>query len=645
MERARDLTRRDAIQRLTTGALALPMLGGRSELEAWLTGILGPAYAATYFNRNIPDEAHTQMGKLAPDGLSTFSFTPSNGWVITTLKGRRFARNIPGACYNQLLQYLSDGHRIQVLAFPPQGGNSWLIVTDRTVSSTGIPSECASKITEFRNQRRQVLSVAFPPAGGNRWVVVANGAFFARNIPDECYQIMRNLSQRPRPGAAVPRQIHQVSFTPSGGWSVLADDYIFGRNIPDECWDRMKTFRSQGRRIDNVAFSPERGGWSIVSNGGAGSAPRDEIRTFESSIVRGSVTESIWERMRWSNVPGVAVACVIGNRLAWSCGYGQLEAGRDPAAHPESVFQAASVSKVFAAMGAMALVRRGDLQLTDDIRDHLSWTVPVSVQGRIPAPTLELLLSHRAGFNVSGFGGYPAGRSLPTLDEILAGTSSRRGVTVNSAAIQLTMTPGTFSYSGGGYQVLQKLIEDLTSRSFETWMASTILAPFGMGDSSFNTVVSTAELQGNNVASGHDASGRVITGRRNQYPEAAAAGLYTTSEDLARMIMAINRIAGGQTRSGDPLRPAEVTDMLTRRASGYGLGFRVNGGDPTAAGFRYSHGGTNAGFKALFYGYPNRDGGSGVVVMSNGAGRAIGTDGGRNFRTAIADAVAAAYGW
>jgi len=90
--------------------------------------------------------------------------------------------------------------------------------------------------------------------------------------------------------------------------------------------------------------------------------------------------------------------------------------------------------------------------------------------------------------------------------------------------------------------------------------------------------------------------------------------------------------------------------MLTHRRSGYGLGFVVNFTNPGADGFRYQHGGTNKGFKALFYGFPNRDGGAGVVVMTNGDARAIvgadnKSDEGRNLRQAIADAVVAAYGW
>jgi hypothetical protein len=46
--------------------------------------------------------------------------------------GGLFARNIPEECYQKLLAYAGDGHKIRVIAFPPEGGNRWLIVTDRT---------------------------------------------------------------------------------------------------------------------------------------------------------------------------------------------------------------------------------------------------------------------------------------------------------------------------------------------------------------------------------------------------------------------------------------------------------------------------------------------------------------------------------
>jgi CubicO group peptidase (beta-lactamase class C family) len=127
------------------------------------------------------------------------------------------------------------------------------------------------------------------------------------------------------------------------------------------------------------------------------------------------------------------------------------------------------------------------------------------------------------------------------------------------------------------------------------------------------------------------------------FPEAAAAGFLSTAQDLARIIVMMN--GGGAIGSTRFLQQATVEDMLTARGqisdsdfASIGLGFKLNGAR-TNASFRYGHGGTNGGgFRALFFGYPNRR--AGVVIVTNGS-----ASDGSSFRRAIADAVVRAYGW
>ncbi|MFC7641023.1 serine hydrolase [Streptosporangium lutulentum] len=77
------------------------------------------------------------------------------------------------------------------------------------------------------------------------------------------------------------------------------------------------------------------------------------MRQFENAV--GGST--IWQRMSAYRTPGVAVAVVVGNKIAWSTGYGWLEAGGAAAAHPETAFQAASISKAVTAIGVLRLLR------------------------------------------------------------------------------------------------------------------------------------------------------------------------------------------------------------------------------------------------------------------------------------------------
>jgi CubicO group peptidase (beta-lactamase class C family) len=599
----------------------------------------------TKFNRNIDPEAHEQMERLLAEGIAVFAFHPGGGWVIVTEQGSKFARNIPEECNQKLEEFLAGGHKIRSIAFPPRGGNRWVIVTDRTKFARDIPTEANDQLERFLADGHEVLSVAFPyrRTTDNSWVILAEDDFFARNIDDEAYQIIRNFMQRPRPGTARSRPVHQVAFEPGGGWVVLGEDAFYARNIDDEAFQTLGNFWNEKRQIATVAFDPDEDGWSIISNEKYTTRPAvDEIQLFERNVGG----ETISQRRRAVNVPGVSVAVVVDNRLAWSAGYGHLVAGEDDAAHPESLYQAASISKVLAAIGMHRLVDDGDIDLGSDILDDLSVAVPTrSCLTGDPAVLLRDVLNHVSpvmgrgttnplnvcsGFTGGGggYGGYATGASLPTLDQIVAGTGP-----ANTPAITRSRNNGSFSYSGGGFTLLQKLIEDLTGDSFSDWMQEEILDPMGMDDSFFDTTVPQRFFDAGDVAAGHDSTtGARIGGDRRQYPEFAAAGLYSTARDLARVIIMLNQdgVIGGTRILSTASRDSLVES---------GIGIFVNGGaNITANADFYAHGGTNSGFRSLLVGMPGAK--AGVVVMTNGDAL-----GGVTFREELVQAVIDAYGW
>ena len=136
-----------------------------------------------------------------------------------------------------------------------------------------------------------------------------------------------------------------------------------------------------------------------------------------------------------------------------------LEAGSDEPVTSETRFQAASISKPLSAMAALHLVQRGLLDLDANVNDALrSWQVPDNEHTREQLVTLRGLLSHTAGLSVLGFRGYAAGEDVPTLRQVLDGKPP-----ANSEPVRVMREPGTsFSYSGGGYTVMQQLLEDVT---------------------------------------------------------------------------------------------------------------------------------------------------------------------------------------
>jgi Beta-lactamase len=352
---------------------------------------LAAADSFPYFNRRIPDDAHTAMGQLAPLGITSFSFTPSNGWVMVagnSQSGSSAGYGIPDECHSRLGQMVANGTQIHCIAFPPAGGNQWVITGDNSWFARNIDNECYQKIMDFYNSGQQVVHVGFPPAGGNRWVIVGTSGFFARNIDDECYQMMRNLTQG-------GRRVTRVAFPYTGGWTVVAQDEFYARGIDDECFQQMRNFAAGGWQLHNVAFSPQNSGWSLCSRGQVPVLPRDKIRQIENSVGG----KNIWQRMSDWKTPGAAIAVVLNNQTAWSTGYGWLEAGQPGATHPESTFQAASISKAVTTVGVMRLSQtQANLPLTTDIRPTLNW--PLGRRTCVSptlVPTIDRILAHRGG--------------------------------------------------------------------------------------------------------------------------------------------------------------------------------------------------------------------------------------------------------
>ncbi len=308
-------------------------------------------------------------------------------------------------------------------------------------------------------------------------------------------------------------------------------------------------------------------------------------------------------------------------------GYGNIRAGDPAPVTPDTLFQAASISKSVAAVGALTLVDAGKLTLDNDVNAKLtSWKLPaINVVGDERA-TLRRLLSHTAGVTVHGFEGYAPDKSLPTLLQVLNGMPP-----ANSAAIRVDLTPGTkWRYSGGGYCVVQQLVLDVTGENFPAFMRAHVLTPAGMAASTYEQPLPAALVS--NAAAGHRPDGKPIPGDANIYPEMAAAGLWTTPSDLARFALAVQHLLEGHDGM---LKSATAKQILETPVVGsdYGLGFGVKGEKEK---LQLSHGGANEGFRCMLVAYPFA--GRGAVIMTN-------SDNGSALADEILRALAREYDW
>ncbi|MBA3563552.1 MAG: serine hydrolase [Gammaproteobacteria bacterium] len=334
---------------------------------------------------------------------------------------------------------------------------------------------------------------------------------------------------------------------------------------------------------------------------------------------------SLSARMAHYKVPGLSVAIIEGCKVVEARGFGEVEVD-GVAVQPDTLFQAASISKPVTALAVLRLVEQDKLSLDADVRTGLkTWMLPDSPLLKEHPVTLRTLLSHSAGLNVHGFGGYPVGAALPTTSQILDGFSP-----ANSEPIRVQSPPGSrSSYSGGGYVVTQLLMTDSTAKPFPEVMRNLVLAPVGMADSTFEQPLPVRLTA--SAATGHLFSGKPVPGKWHVYPEMAAAGLWTTPRDLARLAIAVMRAS--QAAPDAIVSKSAAASMLNAQIADRSLGWEVDGEGKARS---FGHGGANEGYGAVMIAYPETC--QGAAVMTN-------ADGGRLLVNEVLRAIADTYHW
>lgn len=335
--------------------------------------------------------------------------------------------------------------------------------------------------------------------------------------------------------------------------------------------------------------------------------------------------QTLRDRMAADHVPGVSIAVIHNGEIEWARGFGVTQLGGAPVT-AETLFQAGSISKPVSATAALRLVQEGKLSLDSDVNQALtSWKIPPSAAAPGAVVTLRALLTHTAGLTVHGFPGYAAGAPIPTLVQILNGEKP-----ANTDPVRLETPPGSrWKYSGGGYTVMQQLLIDVSHRRFSELLRDAVLAPIGMTRSTYEQPLPVELRSG--AATPYKADGVPVEGGFHTYPEMAAAGLWTTPADLARLAIEIQRSLRGE--ANHVLSAELARQMLIAGQGRYGLGFEI-GGSPENPYF--AHGGINAGFESRFFAYQRT--GDGAVVMTN-------AQGGQRLANAVMRSIASVYRW
>ncbi len=332
--------------------------------------------------------------------------------------------------------------------------------------------------------------------------------------------------------------------------------------------------------------------------------------------------------MQKAGVPGISVAVISDFEIHWSKGYGLADVTSGATVIPDTLFQAASISKPVSAMAVLKAVQDGRLSLDEDVNKFLtSWKVPTSEHTARQPVTLRGLLSHTSGTDDGfGFPGYRPGAPVPTLVEIMKG-----GAPSNVGPVVIRRPPLTaVKYSGGGVTLAQMLLTDVMRRPFPELLREWVLMPIGMKHSAFEQPLSAEHDK--LAARGHDRNGNARDVKWHVYPELAAAGLWTTAPDLARFGIELQKSLQG--RSNRVLTRPVAMEMATPVGVGpFAIGMQL---DKVGEGWYLQHGGSNWGFQCLLIVHKLK--GYGFAAMTNG-------DAGGRLIAEVQQRVASAYKW
>lgn len=300
--------------------------------------------------------------------------------------------------------------------------------------------------------------------------------------------------------------------------------------------------------------------------------------------------------MREASVPGLAFAVFDDSGIRFEHVSGRKSDTSTAPIDGETAFEAASISKPLFAYIVMSLERDGVLDRDAPLSTLASPLPEIGYDPRSAALTPRMLLSHRSGL--------PNWRARINLE-----ASSIAELFPAGDTLRFVNDPGArYRYSGEGYLLLQRAVEQRTGRALNDLARGYIFGPLGMSRSSFQFDT----LVRQNYAFGHDEK-RAPDKWRLSAPMASST-LHSTASDLARFgaRLATDIRAGGLAAGlAEPAEPIAVVDGV-ERSWGAGLGV------VTADGRRYVyHTGNNVIFIADFVYAVDEN--RGYVLLTNSA--------------------------
>lgn len=336
------------------------------------------------------------------------------------------------------------------------------------------------------------------------------------------------------------------------------------------------------------------------------------------------------------NVTGMAVVVVTANKMLYCKGFGTREFGKNKPINENTVFQIASLTKIFTAALSGILEHQKVFSLNDPIKKYLPEFDLTNSEVAAKA-TLHDLISNRMGL------GHFKGDSL-----LKVGFAPMEVLKKLATFPYENVYRADYGYSNPFFGFMGLVMKNAAGKTYEQLLGENILQPLKMQDSSvgsslinkFNSFINKIKALFNkdaNIALDHDldSSGQPICIDLDPivYVMPSTAGVNTSAHDMGIFLQCL--LNKGISQDGKPVIPTEfVATMFTPlvfatikshdmqfpvdvvRNVSYGTGlFGYEYGDDKKSLKAYGHMGGYVGQRGLVFMCPDED--FAVCVISN----------------------------
>ncbi len=252
-------------------------------------------------------------------------------------------------------------------------------------------------------------------------------------------------------------------------------------------------------------------------------------------------------QLKQSDIAGATISVVKDGKVLFAKGYGYADVQKKQSVSPQdTLFRPGSISKLFTWTAIMQLFEQGKLDLDRDVNDYLDFKIPDAFGKPI---TLKNIMTHTPGFEEQVKDLFTTTAVTPNLGDYLKKHIPSR-----------IYPPGTVpAYSNYATAVAGYIVQRVSGRPFEEYIAENIFKPLNMTHSTFAQPLpsSLAPLMSAGYRQGSDPSEpfEII----NPFP---AGSLSSSATDMAQFMLA--HLQDGQFGGAQILKPETARLMHSR---------------------------------------------------------------------------------